>query len=430
MSDPKKSGGSRDISELKQRLGLKKGAASQSGQTARANGGQSGGVVPPPGLSLPPPPGVPQAPPQPTIPNAADDPFGAMNAMAAHGTVQRAPEIVIVHDGKPVENVGAQSSGATILRVAVPALLALIVGLAIGKIGTGAGFYNDGLKGAKGLLGEKAAPGTVAYLKKSLADLDTVLDDAKTKHGFKPDIAVDKQLKELALKLDVKPANHVYALAAAAARNVDVEVADQILGFYGGVAEIKDMIDQHNKSAAFDDIALKKGKEASDAANLPPESALAGNLKYAIIVSAPTDADKSTEFGARVVELAGVYCGTGNNPVPKCAEGESPSAIAYRTEPGGPATKGELASPGSDSVPAKKILTLLPNGVRDGLIKGAEPGLSEFAYTRRMKALYDRVHGKVGQDGKPTGGLLDDGNKLETRLQIEANKGSKFSFFM
>src|SRR6185369_15649323 len=100
------------ISDLKARLGLKKGAqAPATGQT-RANGGAGGGVVAPPGMNLPPPPGMaaPQ-PAQPAIPNAADDPFGAMNAMAAHGTVQRAPEIVIVNDGKPVENVGSSSLG-------------------------------------------------------------------------------------------------------------------------------------------------------------------------------------------------------------------------------------------------------------------------------------------------------------------------------
>ena len=48
----------------------------------------------------------------------------------------------------------------------------------------------------------------------------------------------------------------------------------------------------------------------------------------------------------------------------------------------------------------------------------------------RLKALYDRVHGKVGQDGKPAGGLIEDGNKLETRLQTEAAKSTRFSFFM
>jgi hypothetical protein len=56
--------------------------------------------------------------------------------------------------------------------------------------------------------------------------------------------------------------------------------------------------------------------------------------------------------------------------------------------------------------------------------------VSEYWYTRRLRALYDRVHGKPGQDGKASGGLLDDGNKLESRLQTEAGKSTRFSFFM
>ena len=135
MSDAKKTG-SRDISELKQRLGLKKGAAaaSQSGSAPRANGAPSGGVVPPPGLNLPPPPGVQTAPPQPQLPNAADDPFGAMNAMAHIGTMQRAPEIVIVNDGKPVEQVGASKRAGTIAKFAIVGAVPLVLGIAVGKI--------------------------------------------------------------------------------------------------------------------------------------------------------------------------------------------------------------------------------------------------------------------------------------------------------
>jgi hypothetical protein len=59
-----------------------------------------------------------------------------------------------------------------------------------------------------------------------------------------------------------------------------------------------------------------------------------------------------------------------------------------------------------------------------------EPTGSGSYYTRRRRGLYDRVHGKVGQDGKPQGGLIEDGNRLETRLQTEAGKSTRFSFFM
>src|SRR5690606_24256258 len=198
LSDAKRTG-SRDISELKQRLGLKKGATPATGPT-RANGGA--GIAPPPGLNLPPPPGV--QPPQAPIPNAADDPFGAMNAMAAVGTVQRAPEIVIVNDGKPVENVGAQSSGASIAKLAVPAVIALIVGLAIGKIGTSASSYNAGLSDARAILGDRSTQSTVANLKQELSKLDTLLDEARSKNQFKPDKSLDAELEKAVKALDVK----------------------------------------------------------------------------------------------------------------------------------------------------------------------------------------------------------------------------------
>jgi len=123
---------------------------------------------------LPPPPGIQPA--QPVIPNAADDPFGAMNAMAAVGTVQRAPEIVIVNDGKPVENVGSQSLGATVAKIAIPAVLALGIGIGVGRVSKDANFYNAGLSDAGEILGAPEKSSTVKGTKKVLADLDNTLD--------------------------------------------------------------------------------------------------------------------------------------------------------------------------------------------------------------------------------------------------------------
>jgi hypothetical protein len=364
------------------------------------------------------------------IPNAHDDPFGAMNAMAAVAQVQRAPEkeyIVVTHDGQPVENVGQQSHGAMIAKMAIPAGIALIVGLAIGKIGTGASNYNDGLRGARAILGDKQQPSTVSMLKKQLSDLDNLLDEAKTKNGFKPNLELDKKLKELAAKLEVN--NEL--VFRAKQNSLDADTSGKILAFYAGVTEVKDMIDIHNKAALGDDIMLKKAKEMADKAALKENEVapLAGQLRYAVLLSAPTETDRA-EFGAKIVEIAGVYCGSGNSPVAKCPDGEYPSAFAYRNEPGSTPIKGDLVPTGSDTLPGKKIVPLLANGIRDSLVKGGEPTVSEYYYTRRLRALYDRVHGKVGQDGKPQGGLIEDGNKLETRLQTEAGKSTRFSFFM
>jgi hypothetical protein len=406
LSDPKR-GGSRDISELKQRLGLKK-----AGPPAAAGNGGSGGVVPPPGMP------VPAAPAQPAIPSAADDPFGAMNAMAAVGTVQRAPEIVIVNDGKPVENVGASSGGATIVRMVVPAVLALAIGVAIGQISKGANLYNTGLKDAKSILGDEKATSTVKNVKKTLSELDGVLDDMKTKNNYHPDNAADKRLADLATRLDVKTGS-VFRTASA----VDPEITGFIMSFYAGVAEVKGMVDTHVKAAKSDDLALANGKKAAEAAVMKDteNAALASvnAVRYGALIQAPTETDK-VEFGVRIVELGPPYCG-GPNPVTtgKCENNEAPSAYAYRNEPGAVWTKGDLQAQGTDNVPTKKLVLILPNGTRDALIQGGDPGASEVFYTKRLKLLTDR-----------TKKLIEEANKLEQRLQVESNKGSRFSFFL
>jgi len=181
--------------------------------------------------------------------------------MASVGTVQRAPEIVIVNDGKPVENVGASSRGALIAKIAVPAVLTLAVGIGIGKISKGANIYNEGLKDTRSILGDDKAPSTVKNVKRALSDLDSVLDELNTKNGLKPDAAADKKLSEIAAKLDVKT-SAVFRTAAA----VEPEINGLIMSFYAGAAEVKSMIDTHLKAAKSDVLALNNGKAAADAA--------------------------------------------------------------------------------------------------------------------------------------------------------------------
>jgi hypothetical protein len=409
LSDPKR-GGSRDISELKQRLGLKKATTPTSTPAGRPIG-PTGGVVPPPGLAPPPPP-------QPVIPNAAEDPFAAMNAMAAVGTVQRAPEIVIVNDGKPVENVGASSHGAALAKLAAPAVIALIIGVVIGQIAKGANVYNAGLKDARSILGDDKTASTVKNVKKALSDLDGVLDEMKTKNNYRPDTAADKRLRELSGRLEVKEAA-VFRTAGA----IDPELTSLIMSFYAGSAEVKSMLDGHIKAAAADDLALSTGKTATGAAQVKDGEnatlASVGAVRYGALIQAPTDTDRS-DFGVKLVELGPPYCG-GAQPVTtgKCENNEAPTAYAYRTEPGAAWTKGDLQLQGSDSVPAKKLVLLLPDGTRDALIKGSEPGASEVFYVKRLRQLSERAKK-----------LIEEANKLEQRLQAESNKSARFSFFL
>ena len=417
MSDPKRTG-NRDISDLKARLGLKKGAAGGTGPAAaiRGNGANSGGVVPPPGLNLPPPPGL--QPQQPAIPNAADDPFGAMNAMAAVGTVQRAPEIVIVNDGKPVENVGTSSLGMTIAKIAVPAVLMLGIGVGVGRASKAANFYNEGLDDAGEILGAPDKPSTVKGAKKSLADLDNALD-AMSKNGFKPDPAGTKALADTIKKLEAINSKAVFQAKQNA---LDDALAGDILAFYAGVAEVRSMLDVHVKAAKADDKALatakKKGDEAVVKEGENAYLAQVGAVRYGVLITAPTEQERD-DFGAKLVELGPVFCGDKQSTSGRCEDG-GPSGFGYRNEPGGIAwTKGDLATSGEDSVPAKKLVLLLPNGVRDALIRGSEPGASEIYYAKRLRTIAER-----------TKKLITDANRLETSLQTAANKDRRFSFFL
>ena len=77
-------------------------------------------------------------------------------------------------------------------------------------------------------------------------------------------------------------------------------------------------------------------------------------------------------------------------------------------------------------MPTKKLLLMLPGGVRDALIKSADGVASEAVYQRRLRAIYERVHGVEGK----VRGLLTEGNKLQELLEKEANKPTRFSFFM
>ena len=67
---------------------------------------------------------------------------------------QRAPEIVIVHDGKPVESVSAGTRGAQIGKYVAIALVPFIIGIAIRGISKDANAYNEGINGAKALLAD------------------------------------------------------------------------------------------------------------------------------------------------------------------------------------------------------------------------------------------------------------------------------------
>jgi hypothetical protein len=396
----KRPGTSRDISELKARLGLKKGGA--PAPTAK-NGGA---VVPPPGVALPAPPGVPTQPAGPVVPSAADDPFGAMNAMAQIGTMQRAPEIVIVNDGKPVEQVGAKRAGA-VIKYAIIALGFLAIGVAIGQIAKGANIYNAGIADAKLLYTQKEHG--VTAVKKKVVALQSALEQSQ-KNGYLPNHDVtallEQSMKDLEVKQDV-----VYR---AKQNTLNAELSGLILQFYSGVAEVRGMLQAHLENAKLDDAMLiDASKKAGD---LKPSGYLAGfgDYRYGILFTAPTATEPGARFGAHLVELGKPYCSDGAQSATFECPDNKYGGVTYFGPQGW--TKGDPQMNGASADP-KKVLPLVGSQASDVLLKGTGPGVAEALYAKRLEALKARVDE-----------LIKTANSVETRLKPKANEEEKFHF--
>jgi len=412
QKDPKRAG-SRDISELKARLGLKKGAAGSGG---KQNGA---GVVPPPGLNLPPPPGA--KPPGPVIPSAHDDPFGAMNAMAHYGAAQRAPEIVIVNDGKPVESVSTGEQAAKYGKLAAIGLAPLILGIVVGQIAKDAKMVNAGVDTAK------AVEKLVDQDRKQLASLKTTFESTGSLRDRKVAGELTKALE--AVKDDLGK-NGLVVLKA----RMDYlgDTRGQVVGFYSSLRELDDMINDHVATAKYEEAAIKAGSEQSGKLTAKGDDALSQAgfpYKVAVVLSNPTDDDKNSDpQGAKLVELGAPLCGaTIAAATPStsgaCGDG-APVGFLYRSgESQTGWNKGKLVVPGSlnagEKFPIGELILPAPTGTLDALVKTSGGSVAEQAYFKRLKSIYDKLEAAYNQ-----------GDVLKGELHKKAVRGKRFTFFL
>jgi hypothetical protein len=396
LSQTPKRPGTRDISELKARLGLKKAAPEAKAPAAKP----SGGVAPPPGLAVP-------APKQsgPVIPAAADDPFGNMNAMAQIGTMQRAPEIVIVNDGNPVESVSTGSKAATIAKYAAIALVPLIIGWQLGGIGQSAKQFNKGIDDAGRL--EKR----VAGMRKDLSDLSTDLGDAIKKTGGQPDPAITKVLIDAQKKSTfhmpdksspdaVKEPEDNSKEYAISEGGLDPALSRRVVQFYAHVNQLALAIDDHVKAAKIDDATIASGAAAE--ANTFTATSGQKMLKYWLVLYNPTDAERNAKdalnlgqggsIGANLVEVGPIMCDANTYAKDgQCASGTP--GLGFRLVSNGPNqdagwTRGEVLqkapSPGG-SFPNNQLISLVRTPILESMLKGGTPTASELLYQGRLQ---------------------------------------------
>jgi hypothetical protein len=404
LSQSQKKSGAANISDLKARLGLKKGGPAGQGAVT-----PPGGIVPPPGvagkgsISVPVPPGA--RAPQPKLPDASEDPFGAMNAMAAQQRAVAAPEIVIINDGKPVENVGNQSS---LIRFGIPAGIA-VVGLLAGWL--------FGQMSATSSITEAALADGVAVgedmkrlRKDSLENIQNALLKSQEKaSGGLPFPVNDEDLTKVLADKKIWPT--IFAETYTKKYyELDKELVGSIMLFYADVESLRKQIEAHVKATENDSKALKDAKTRIEAAK-PDESVnrYLDFYRYGVIIDVPTkaEAEQGKMFGARLVEIGPPVCDGKISTEPKCPSGP-PQGFGVRdqttTSPGwGPMA---IAFPEGANVPGAKLLPLLPNEVFEGLYKGTEPTVSEAAYLRRVTQLNDLVKSTI-----------ETGSALEKQLE-------------
>lgn len=398
MTQSTKRPGAKDISELKARLGLKKaGPAAAKGPAGMVAppGARAGGVIPaPPGAQ----------PPRPQIPDAKEDPFGAMNAIAAHGAQAAQPQIVVVNDGTPVEQVQGKAR-AKIAVLAAVGVVALVFGIAVGKISSGAKNYNRTIDDAAKIRDD------VKKVRDGLIGIQQTLANAKLRTNGKYVPGDSKLLAELEALPALQP--NIDVVFDSFMYDLQPELVAAILSFYVQTIELNELIKNHIQLSKDGAKALTDAQKKMQGFN---------PLGYAALLEMPVEGAQGLEQFARLklVQISAPVCDGETSPSETGCAGKKISGFRYRPDELGPWGVKKVASAEDGAVAADGIVVLDPSSaVLKQIIKGGEPTIAEVGYLDRMKKIDQRVTE-----------LIDSQKAIESRLNAKANEGHKFTFFM
>jgi hypothetical protein len=395
--------GARDISDLKARLGLKKGKKKPKGG------------VPAPGAALPAPPGA-----EPPAPTASTDPFGAMNVAAAQRAAQaaaRGPEIIVVEKGEAVESVDNKSKALHYLKVAGAVIVPVVVGIAIGQISSSAKTYNRTIVDAGKIQKD------VTVIRKSMVPLQYAFLDARKK-GFRPD---DKELTEALGSVQlVEPNNTV--VYKSWLYELDTTLVGDVLSFYAQSALLASDLQTHltltkgiKKALLSEAVENLKKARPKDTENFVQYS----SYRFGAYVEIPTQQDLNDPNskkmpGIRVVEISQPVCQDGK----PSATGECSGPLKgfrYRLDPTGKWGLKELfpMKPGLETAEVDKLMLIQPTGVFEALIKNNQPSVAEIYYKQRVEALANK-----------TDEIIDLATYIENKLKAKSAEAHKFTFFL
>ena len=342
----------------------------------------------------------------PVIPDASQDPFGAMNAMAAHGAaIARGPEIVIVNDGN-VESVERSSKAVTYIKYGALVLAPLLLGVAMGQIGSSAKIFNKTIEDA-GHIAED-----VQTVGKGLQRLKDTLLIAKERgpggNSFKVvDEDLTRELEELGLAApETDGIYHSYMY------EMDAILVKDILSFYVETTLLYQQVDGHIKAAKNEAKAIALANEELKRKNFTPTS-------FGVYVELPTEdeAAKGARPAAQFVELGLPLCADGK-PSPQGCPPDQLRGFLYRPNANGPWGPMELATE-AGAIPGKKLVLLQPTSALLALVKGGEATVAEVDYRARIRDIEAKLDD-----------LMERRKSIQNKVAQIANRSKKFTFLM
>lgn len=399
VSQSSKRPGAKDISDLKARLGLKKSGPAAGKGAVAPPGARAGGVIPaPPGAQ----------PPRPHIPDAKEDPFGAMNAMAAHGaTVSRPAEIVIVQDDASVERV-QKKARARLYILAGVMIIPLIVGIAVGRIASGAKAYNRVIDDAGKIRDD------VKKQREGLIRVQQVLVGAKERARGKLPPGDPKLTAELAALPPLNP--NIDLVFSSYMYDLKPELVAATLSFYVSALELNDLIKTHVKMSKDSDRALKKGQE-----NVTKFLQNAGQFGLGGLIEPPSEDEAKSGAPPKVklVQLGAPVCEGEKAPNEQGCGSKKITGFRYRPEAESVWGVKKAAVAEGTGITTDAIVALDFNKLLLQTVQGGEASTAEAGYTARI----GKIEEKVTQ-------LLEAEKGISSRLNNKANESKKFTFFM
>ena len=393
MSDTPKRTGTRDISELKARLGLQKNRA-----TSRQTDAQ--GIVPPPGARTNQPMNAPVVPP------GAAQPLGQTQELPPARPVQTT-EYVVVNDGSPVEGVNNSSTASKAVKV-LAGLGILIAGVVLGQVAAGNKRYNGTIEAAATIKKSMVAIG------KNLVTVDQSLQIARERgaggNAFLPNDAKLTEALE-ALEFADTSTDEVFKSSM---YDLPDKAVSQILEFYKESATLERDIANHV-------ILSKKSHAAVAAGEEKWRDALKSMRGVAGLIELPKAQGQPPVL--KLVQIGAPVCSGQSSPSPAgCPAGTQPVKFQYRLDAnsGSMSTKKVTAAETATAVSGNALIQISPEStVLQQIAKGGEASVAEVGYMTRINSIQERVSL-----------LLEARSVLEKTLAAKAKEGTKFTFFL